>query len=154
MPAAGLCYLAPLFLSDFFGQQRRAAYLVLRHFLHLISNAGASSASHIIYGMIVAFISTIYAILFMPSFLYTFLALPADFCLERAPAAAIRTGTGATGDTTGEAGGAQPYVVNRPSDIRYTGWLQWRTVLAFEFMAALTYLLSAILPPAGGTYGY
>lgn len=54
---------------------------LLAHFLHLVSEAGATNDGRIIYALIVASISTLFSLVFMPPFLYAYLAFPADFAL-------------------------------------------------------------------------
>ncbi|KAK4132213.1 hypothetical protein BT67DRAFT_444112 [Trichocladium antarcticum] len=54
---------------------------ILARFLHLLSAAGATRDGRIVYALIAASISTLYSIVFMPPFMYAFLAFPADFAL-------------------------------------------------------------------------
>ncbi|KAK4210983.1 hypothetical protein QBC37DRAFT_376480 [Rhypophila decipiens] len=131
---------------------------LVAHFVHLISDAGVSNDSRIVYTLIVACISTAFCILFIPPLHYAFLGFPVDFCMFVLWMVAFgllanRTG----GDTCGSYwywsywgyywGGwwTNPYNVYGPNDIRWTGCSQWRTVLAFSFIVSITYLLSFIL---------
>lgn len=43
----------------------------------------------------------------------------------------------------------RPVIVNGPADIAYSGCSQWRTVLAFSFMAMFAYLISTFLVSPG-----
>lgn len=54
---------------------------ILARFLHLLSEAGATRDGRIIYGIIVASISIVFAIVFIAPFMYAFLAFPFDFVL-------------------------------------------------------------------------
>jgi hypothetical protein len=54
---------------------------ILARFLDRVSDAGATRDGRIIYSIIVASISTLFAIVFVVPMLYSFLAFPADFAL-------------------------------------------------------------------------
>jgi hypothetical protein len=54
---------------------------ILARFLHVLSDAGATRDGRIIYGIVVASISTLFAIVFVAPFLYSFLAFPFDFVM-------------------------------------------------------------------------
>jgi hypothetical protein len=54
---------------------------ILARFIHVLSEAGAPKDGRIIYALIVACISTLYSMVFMPPFMYAFLAFPADLAL-------------------------------------------------------------------------
>jgi len=123
---------------------------IVATFINSVIRYGASNDSRLIYTLVVASISTLYSLLFMPPFLYTFLAFPADFilfvmwlvafCLLVTRVAAhtcnslwYSTYWGYYWD---------PYY---RGGVGYAGCSQWRAVLAFSFMAAITYLVSSIL---------
>lgn len=54
---------------------------LVAHFIKLVSDAGGSNDGRLIYTIIVASISTLFALLFIAPFLYSFLAFAADFVL-------------------------------------------------------------------------
>jgi hypothetical protein len=54
---------------------------IVAKFINSVIRASGQNDSRLIYTLIVASISTLYSLLFMPPFLYTFLAFPADFIL-------------------------------------------------------------------------
>lgn len=54
---------------------------LVAHFVQILNDAGVSNDSRIVYTLVVASISTLYTIVFMPPLHYAFLAFPADFCL-------------------------------------------------------------------------
>jgi hypothetical protein len=54
---------------------------ILARFLHVLSEAGAARDGRVIYGIIVASISIVFAIVFIAPFMYAFLAFPFDFAL-------------------------------------------------------------------------
>ncbi|KAM7196915.1 hypothetical protein V8F20_006882 [Naviculisporaceae sp. PSN 640] len=131
---------------------------LVAHFVHILNDAGVSNDSRVVYTLVLASISTLYTLVFMPPLHYAFLAFPADFVLFVAWMVAFgllanRTG----GDTCGSYwywsywgyywGGwwTNPFNVFGPNDIRWTGCSQWRSVLAFSFLVSITYLLSFIL---------
>jgi len=131
---------------------------LVAHFVKIIADAGGENDGRIIYTLIVASISTLFAILFVLPFLYAFLAFPFDFILFVAWLTAFgllaaRTGTRWCNSVWyynywGYYWGGwwnNPSIVGGPGDIAWTGCAQWRTVLAFSFLAALGYLISFIL---------
>jgi len=152
---------------------------IVARFVDRINDAGVGNDSRLIYTLVLASISTLYSILFMPPFLYNFLAFAADFILfimwmvafgllanvsihhrpcrvrmERTnPGRSQRSATNTCNsywywNYWGYYWGGwyyNPIVVNGPADIAYSGCSQWRAVLAFSFMASITFLLSAIL---------
>lgn len=54
---------------------------ILARFLYLVGDAGASRDGRIIYGVVVASISTFFSLFFILPFMYAFLAFPFDFAL-------------------------------------------------------------------------
>jgi hypothetical protein len=54
---------------------------ILARFLHVVSEAGATRDGRIIYGIVVASISIVFAIVFIAPFMYAFLASQFDFVL-------------------------------------------------------------------------
>jgi hypothetical protein len=54
---------------------------IIARFLDLVSDAGATRDGRIIYGIIVASISALFALVFVVPILYSFLAFPFDFAL-------------------------------------------------------------------------
>jgi hypothetical protein len=54
---------------------------ILARFVHRVSAAGALRDGRIIYGLIVASISSLFALVFIVPLLYSFLAFPFDFAL-------------------------------------------------------------------------
>lgn len=149
---------------------------ILASFLHRVSNAGATRDGRIIYSIITASISTVFSIVFIAPFLYAFLAFPADFALfvmwlvvfcllitvrifagglcrteSKLTSCAQRTGIHTCSaswyyDYWGYYWGGW---WRRPSFIAGTdGCGQWRTVLAFSFMAMFAFLVSTILVSA------
>ena len=54
---------------------------ILARFLDVLSDAGVTRDGRIIYGIIVASISLVFAIVFVVPFLYSFLAFPFDFAM-------------------------------------------------------------------------
>jgi hypothetical protein len=54
---------------------------ILARFLDDLSEAGATRDGRVIYGIIIASISIVFAIVFIAPFLYSFLPFPVDFAL-------------------------------------------------------------------------
>ncbi|AEO68548.1 uncharacterized protein THITE_2118096 [Thermothielavioides terrestris NRRL 8126] len=54
---------------------------ILGHFLHELSKGGAARDGRAIYGVVVASISTLFVLVFMAPFMYSFHAFPGDFAL-------------------------------------------------------------------------
>lgn len=54
---------------------------ILARFLHVLSEAGATRDGRVIYGIIIASISIVFAIVFIAPLLYSFLPFPVDFAL-------------------------------------------------------------------------
>ena len=54
---------------------------LVAHFVNRINDAGVSNDSRVIYTLVVASFSTLYAIIFIPPIRYGFLGFPVDFCL-------------------------------------------------------------------------
>lgn len=126
---------------------------ILASFLHRVSNAGATRDGRIIYSIITASISTVFSIVFIAPFLYAFLAFPADFALFVMWLVVFCLLITRTGIHTCSASWYYDYWGyywggwwRRPSFIAGTdGCGQWRTVLAFSFMAMFAFLVSTIL---------
>ncbi|KAK1760099.1 hypothetical protein QBC47DRAFT_448706 [Echria macrotheca] len=131
---------------------------LVARFVHVVIVGGGSNDSRLIYTLVLACISTLYSILFIAPFHYTFLAFPADFalfimwlvafCLLVTRVATATCNSVWYWNYWGYYWGgwyANPVVINGPGDIGYAGCSQWRAVLAFSFMAAITFLLSSIL---------
>ncbi|KAG7284913.1 hypothetical protein NEMBOFW57_009528 [Staphylotrichum longicolle] len=132
---------------------------ILGSFLHRLSDAGVSRDGRIVYGVVTASISTVFSIVFIAPFLYAFIAFPGDFILWIMWLVAFCLLITRTGGNTCSATWYWDYwgyywggwwrrptvIVTGPADIGYAGCSQWRTVLAFSFMAMFSYFVSAIL---------
>ncbi|KAK4154486.1 hypothetical protein C8A00DRAFT_32696 [Chaetomidium leptoderma] len=131
---------------------------ILARFLHLLSDAGATRDGRIVYGIIAASISTVFAIVFIAPFMYSFLAFPADFALFIMWLVLFCLLITRTGVNTCSSpwfynywgyywGGwwNKPFYVDGPADIAYSGCNHWRTVLAFSFLALFGFLVSTFL---------
>ncbi|KAK3317343.1 hypothetical protein B0T19DRAFT_493415 [Cercophora scortea] len=128
---------------------------LLGRFLRLADEGGAVRDSRIVYGVALAAISLAFSLLFGPPFIYAFLAFPADFILFAAWMTAFGLMIARTGINT----------CNSPWYWNYWGYYwgraylfhtiqvfgpdlgcnQWRTVLAFSFLAGFAFLISSIL---------
>ncbi|KAL2133763.1 hypothetical protein VTI74DRAFT_1745 [Chaetomium olivicolor] len=131
---------------------------ILARFLRVLSEAGAARDGRIIYGIIVASISTLFALVFMAPFMCSFLAFPFDFALFIMWLVLFCLLITRTGAHTCSAPWFRNYwgyywggwwrrrpFVNGPADIANAGCGHWRTVLAFSFMALVAFFVSAIL---------
>ncbi|KAK5651580.1 hypothetical protein OQA88_11853 [Cercophora sp. LCS_1] len=129
---------------------------LVAHFIRLVSDAGGSNDGRLIYTLIVASISTLFSVLFLPPFLYSFLGFAADFILFIGWMVAFallanRTITGTCDsywyyDYWGYYwGGWWDNDFNYYGSRAAAGCSQWRVVLAFSFIASIIYLLSGIL---------
>ncbi|KAK0649884.1 hypothetical protein B0T16DRAFT_428431 [Cercophora newfieldiana] len=132
---------------------------IVAKFINLVIRAGGQNDSRLIYTLIVASISTLYSLLFMPPFLYTFLAFPADFILFVMWLIAFcllvtRVATNTCnalwyssywGYYWGDPWVWTPEIGWNATNVGYAGCSQWRAVLAFSFMASITFLISSIL---------
>lgn len=54
---------------------------ILGHFLYIVSDAGATNDGRAVYSLVVASISTVFSLVFIAPFMYSFLAFPVDFAL-------------------------------------------------------------------------
>ncbi|KAL2187934.1 hypothetical protein L209DRAFT_684139 [Thermothelomyces heterothallicus CBS 203.75] len=135
---------------------------ILARFVHFVVDAGVTRDGRVIYGLVVASLSILFAVLFIAPFMYSFMAFPADFaffvmwlilfCLL-----ITRTGTHTC---------SSPWFTNywgfywggwwlrrpfwgRPGSFIRSGCSSWRTVLAFSFMAMVSFLVTTCLvrPP-------
>ncbi len=52
---------------------------ILAYLVHRVNEAGAHKEHWLVYGIVLAPISTAFSLVFMPPFMYSFLAFPADF---------------------------------------------------------------------------
>ncbi|KAJ4288875.1 hypothetical protein N0V88_007208 [Collariella sp. IMI 366227] len=131
---------------------------ILARFLHLLSQAGAERDGRVVYGIIVASISTLFVLIFIAPFMYSFLAFPFDlvmfvmwlvlFCLL-----ITRTGVNTCSSPWywnywGYYWGGwwrRPFFLDGPGRIVSAGCGHWRTILAFSFMALIAFFVNAIL---------
>lgn len=130
---------------------------IVAKFINSVIRAGASNDSRLIYTLIIASVSTLYSLLFMPPLLYTFLAFPADFILFIMWLVAFyllvtRVATNTCNSfwyLTYWGFYWDPWYWGGPgygyNTVGYAGCSQWRAVLAFSFMASMTYLVTSIL---------
>ncbi|KAK3299721.1 uncharacterized protein B0H64DRAFT_104565 [Chaetomium fimeti] len=122
---------------------------ILARFLRVLSEAGATRDGRVVYGIIVASISIVFAIVFIAPFLYSFLSFPMDFALFVMWLVLFCLLITRTGTKTCSSpwfwnywgyywGGwwRNPFFIDGPGDIAYSGCGHWRTVLAFSFMAS------------------
>ncbi|KAK0705773.1 hypothetical protein B0T21DRAFT_298961 [Apiosordaria backusii] len=129
---------------------------LLARFLHLIAQAGASADSRVVYGVVTASISTLFALVFIAPFIYAFLAFPMDAILFVMWIVVFGLLTSRTGSSMCNAswywnywgyywGGWWRVPEVTVWDRGYGGCASWRAVLAFSFLAAIAFLVSAIL---------
>ncbi|KAG7293980.1 hypothetical protein NEMBOFW57_004041 [Staphylotrichum longicolle] len=131
---------------------------ILGSFLHRLSDAGVSRDGRVVYSIVTASISTVFSIVFIVPLLYDFLAFPGDFILWimwLITFCLLITRTGGSTCTSpwfwdywGYYWGGwwrRPIIVTGPADIGYSGCAEWRTVLAFSFMAMFAFFVSPIL---------
>ncbi|KAK4120476.1 hypothetical protein N657DRAFT_579516, partial [Parathielavia appendiculata] len=124
---------------------------ILARFLHLLSQAGAAKDGRIVYGIILASISTLFSIVFMAPFMHSFLAWPADFALFIMWLVLFcllitRTGTHTcSGAWFSNYWGFYWGGWRRVTPFGTTGCDYWRTDLAFSFMAMFAFLVTTIL---------
>ncbi|KAK0609486.1 hypothetical protein B0T14DRAFT_572175 [Immersiella caudata] len=128
---------------------------IVTKFINSVIGAGGQNDSRLIYTLIVASISTVYSLLFMAPFLYTFLAFPADisclscgsspFCLLATRVATNTCNALWYSSYWGYYWGNPWYYDPIGNNIGYASCPKWRAVLVFSFMAAVTYLVSSIL---------
>ncbi|KAK4033215.1 hypothetical protein C8A01DRAFT_40344 [Parachaetomium inaequale] len=122
---------------------------ILARFLVVLSGAGATRDGRIIYGIIVASISLVFAIVFVAPFLYSFLAFPFDFVMFVMWLVLFCLLITRTGIHTCSA----PWFSNywgffwggwwrNRFFIGASGCSHWRAVLAFSFVAMFTYLIT------------
>ncbi|SPQ24177.1 d35c8d83-68bb-43fb-bbd6-43592f4e6bf9 [Thermothielavioides terrestris] len=127
---------------------------ILGHFLHELSKGGAARDGRAIYGVVVASISTLFVLVFMAPFMYSFHAFPGDFALFVMWLILFcllitRTGVHTCGS---------PWFYNYWG-YYWGGWWRgpffpvfensgcgsWRTALAFSFMVMFAFLVTTIL---------
>ncbi|KAK3901554.1 hypothetical protein C8A05DRAFT_34769 [Staphylotrichum tortipilum] len=127
---------------------------ILSSFLHRVSQAGATRDGRIVYGIITSSISTAFSIVFIAPFLYSFLAWPADFvlfimwlvlfCLEMTRTGVHTCSGGWFSNYWSFYWGRfwrRPVLVTTSS----SGCSQWRTVLAFSFLAMFAFFITTFL---------
>ncbi|KAK4674950.1 hypothetical protein QC764_502580 [Podospora pseudoanserina] len=129
---------------------------LVARFLHLVSQAGVSVDSRIVYAIITASISTLFALVFIAPFIYAYLAFPMDAILFVMWIVVFGLLTSRTGSAMCNAswywnywgyywGGWWRVPDLTVWDRGYGGCASWRAVLAFSFLAAMAYLVSTIL---------
>ncbi|KAK3306219.1 uncharacterized protein B0T15DRAFT_221934 [Chaetomium strumarium] len=127
---------------------------ILARFVHRVSAAGGSHDGRVIYGLVVASISTLFALVFIVPLLYSFLVFPFDFALFVMWLVLFcllitRSGTSVCSSSWfcnywGYYWGGfwrNPFFNGNTS----AGCGHWRTSLAFSFMAMVAFLVTSIL---------
>ncbi|KAH8668051.1 hypothetical protein BGZ60DRAFT_349359, partial [Tricladium varicosporioides] len=109
--------------------------------LYMVGLAEADTDSRLIYTTVVASISTGFSIVFGLPFLYAFLAFPVDFILFVTWLVAFCLMETVSYHVPARAG----MYWHGPIDINFSGCSSWRCVLAFSFIASMTYLVNACL---------
>jgi hypothetical protein len=124
---------------------------VLGHFVHLLDDNDGNTDGRIIYAMVVAGIGIVYSLLFIAPVDKLFLSFPADFVLFIMWLVAfclLQDRTGTENCTSGWYYNYWGYYWVGPvssAGINGSGCAEWRTVLAFSFIACFFHVFSGIL---------
>ncbi|KAL2157266.1 hypothetical protein VTH06DRAFT_6306 [Thermothelomyces fergusii] len=131
---------------------------ILARFVHVVVEAGVTRDGRVIYGLVVASLSILFALVFAAPFMYSFMAFPVDFALfvmwlilfcllitrTGTHTCSSRWFTNYWGFYWGEWWVRRPFWAGPNRFIR-SGCSSWRTVLAFSFMAMLSFLATTFL---------